>query len=47
MKHLHTAIQGFGAGSIVMAYVSNYNRSQLPLATILLVMSILFRLGSK
>ena len=30
-EHLYTALQGFACGAIVMAYITNYNRSQLPL----------------
>ena len=26
-EHLYTALQGFGVGAIVMAYITDYNRS--------------------
>lgn len=47
MEHLFTAIQGFGAGAIVMAYVCGYNLSQLPIAALCLFVSVISRLGSK
>jgi hypothetical protein len=46
-EHLYTAFQGFLVGAIVMAYVSNYNRSQLPIALLFAVIGILSRVGSK
>ena len=39
-----TCIQCFGAGSIVMAFIADYNRSQLPLAAICLLYSVILRL---
>ena len=44
-EHLYTVLQGFGAGAIIMAYVANYNRSQLPLAILCMIISILLRIG--
>lgn len=41
--NIYTAIQGFALGGIAMAYISDYNRSQLPLAFIFWCNSILFR----
>lgn len=47
MKRLYTAFLGFGVGSIVMGYVANYNRSQLPIALVCLIILILCELGNK
>lgn len=47
MGHLYSAIQGFGFGAIVMAFVAGYNTSQLPLALICLIASVVFRLTDK
>lgn len=44
-EHIHTGLQGFGFGAIVMAYIANYNRDQLLMALIFLIFSILLRLG--
>lgn len=44
---LHTGLQGFTIGAIAMAYVANYNRSQLPMAVLCVIISIICRLGSK
>lgn len=46
-EHLYSGVQGFGLGAILMAYVCNYNRSQLPFALMCLVFSILSRLAYK
>lgn len=46
-EHLYSALQGFGLGGIVMAYITNYNRSQLPIALLCLIFSIVCRFGSK
>lgn len=46
-EHLYSAFQGFCIGSIVMAYVANYNTSRLPIAILCIAVSILSRLGSK
>lgn len=46
-EHLYTGLQGFGIGAIVMAYVSNYNRSQLPIAALCIIISILLRFTDK
>lgn len=46
-EHLYTAFQGGAIGAIAMAYVADYNRSQLPLAIICIVISILSRVASK
>lgn len=46
-EHLYTGFQGFCLGAIVMAYITNYNRTQLPIAVVCLVISILSRLASK
>ena len=43
-EHLYTALQGFAGGAIVMAYITNYNRSQLPIAVLCLLFSIAVRL---
>lgn len=43
-EHLLTLVQGFGLGALVMAYVADYNRGQLPLAVMFLVISIIFRI---
>lgn len=43
-EHLYSGLQGFGFGAIIMAYINNYNRSQLPFALLCLILSILFRL---
>ncbi len=48
MKNLITCFQAFCLGAIVMAYVADYNRNQLPTALLFLTISIVFRLiGSK
>lgn len=47
IEHLYTALQGFVAGAIAIAYIANYNRSQLPIAIICLIFSVLLRLGNK
>lgn len=46
-EHLYSGFQGFCIGAIVMAYINNYNTSQLPFALICIVISILARIGSK
>lgn len=43
-EHLYTALQGFASGAIVMAYITNYNRSQLPIAVLCLLFSIVTRM---
>ena len=43
-SQVHTALQGFVAGAIVMAYITNYNRSKLPMAICCLLLSIAPRL---
>lgn len=43
LKHFYTGAQGFALGGIAMAYIANYNRSQLPFALICWTLSILFR----
>lgn len=47
IEHLYTALQGFGFGAIVMAYITNYNTSQLPTALIGLTLSVICRIASK
>lgn len=42
-----SGLQGFGLGAILMAYVCNYNRSQLPVAVMCLVASVIFRVITK
>jgi len=44
---VYTALQGFGAGAIVMAYVANYNKGQLPIAMMCLIASVILRIRSK
>ena len=46
-EHLFTALQGFAFGSIIMAYINNYNRSQLPFAFLTLIFSILLIINKK
>lgn len=41
-SYLLTALQGFLVGAIVMAFIADYNRSQLPLAVLCLLASFLF-----
>ena len=42
-SHLYSAFQGCALGLIVMAYICDYNTSQLPLALMCLGFSILTR----
>lgn len=42
-SHLYSAFQGFALGLIVMAYICDYNTSQLPLAFGCLCISVLTR----
>lgn len=44
-EHLYTALQGFRARVIIMVYVANYNRSQLLLAILCMIISVLLRIG--
>ena len=44
MSRLYDIVQGFAAGSIVMAFIADYNRSSLPIAFICLMLSIIWRL---
>lgn len=46
-EHLYSGFQGFCIGAIAMAYVADYNRSQLPFALMCLFMSIFLRVKSK
>lgn len=46
IEHFLTALQGFCAGGIAMAYVSNYNAGNLEIAIIFLILSILFRISN-
>lgn len=46
-EHLYTTLQGFAAGAIVMAYITNYNRNQLHIAVLCLLFSIAVRMGEK
>lgn len=41
----YTGVQGFLAGAIVMACICGYNRSQMPIAIVCWIASIIFRLG--
>lgn len=43
LGHLYSGLQGFALGAILMAYVVDYNRSQLPMAFIFLIISIALR----
>lgn len=45
-SHFYTAFQGFLLGALVMAYVADYNRSQLPLAFLAFMLSVLCRFAS-
>ena len=45
MKNLLTGLQGFGFGAIVMAYICNYNKDQLPVALVLLTFSVISRIS--
>lgn len=47
ISHLYTGVQGFGLGAIAMAYVANYNRSQLPIALLCLGVSIVCRIKTQ
>lgn len=40
---LLSVVQGLAAGAIIMAYICNYNRSQLPIAIICLIASVISR----
>lgn len=42
-EHLYSGFQGFCIGAIVMAYIADYNRSQLPFALVCILISILLR----
>lgn len=46
-EHLYTALQAGAIGAILMAYIADYNRGQLPLAIMCLSLSILCRIASK
>lgn len=43
MKYILTILQIFSAIAILIAYMCNYNRTQLPIATMCLIMSVIFR----
>lgn len=45
-ENLYSAFQGFLLGSIVMAYIADYNKEQLPIAFMFLAISVLSRLAS-
>ena len=45
-SHFYTAFQGFLVGALLMAYVADYNREQLPFALLALILSFLCRFAS-
>lgn len=40
---LYTGLQGFALAAILIAYVADYNRSQLPFALMCLIFSVMLR----
>lgn len=47
LSHVYTAFQGFALGVIVMGFITNYNRSRLPIALICIIISIVSRFLSE
>ena len=47
LSHIYTAIQAFVLCVIVMEFIFNYNRSQLPIALICLIISVFARVLNK
>ena len=46
-ENFHSALQGFATGAIITAYIADYNRNQLPIAAVCLILSIVLRMISK
>ena len=47
LEHLYSGVQGFALGGIIMAYIADYNRSQLPIALLFLGISFICRIAYK
>lgn len=45
LEHLYTGFQGFVVGAIAMAYVADYNTSQLPIAILFILVAIISRIA--
>lgn len=46
-KYFYAGLQGFCLGAIVMAYIADYNREQLPIAVGCLVLAVLSNIYSE